>query len=444
MSRPASQDPRPADAFLRPFEAFFALESASGILLLAAAAAALLWANSPWADSYFHLWETPVTFSAGAASLGKSLHHWINDGLMAVFFFVVGLELKREVLAGELASPRKAALSIAAALGGMALPGAIFALINFGSEGSAGWGVPMATDIAFALGILALLGNRVPTSLKVFVTAVAIVDDLGAVLVIALFYTASISWLALALAAAALAGLVLLNVLDVRRPVVYLVFGVALWVALLKSGIHATIAGVLAALTIPASRRIDAPEYLHRVRAYLREFESDVRAGVSVPTADQRDAVEAIERASEAVETPSARLEHALHPLVAYGIVPLFAFANAGVALGGDPATLLGSAVTIGVLLGLFVGKPLGILAACWLAIRLRVAELPVGVGWSQVAGVAILCGIGFTMSIFIATLAFDPSPHLLDHAKVGVLAASVLAGTVGGLVLARAREPDR
>jgi len=232
--------------------------------------------------------------------------------------------------------------------------------------------------------------------------------------------------------------------MDVRRPIPYLVFGIVLWVALLKSGIHATIAGVLAALTIPASRRIDAAEYLHRVRAYLREFATDVHRGASVPTADQRDAVEAIERVSEALGTPSARLEHALHPLVAYVIVPLFAFANAGVALGGDPAALLGSAVTIGALLGLFVGKPLGILAACWLAVRMRIAELPEGVGWTQVAGVAVLCGVGFTMSLFIATLAFDPIPPLLDHAKVGVLAASLLAGSVGGLVLARAAVGDR
>ena len=439
----AIREKRRTSGLLRPFETFFALESASGILLLAAAGAALVWANSPWSGAYFSLWDTPVTFSAGSASLGKTLHHWINDGLMAVFFFVVGLELKREVLTGELASPRRAALSIAAALGGMAVPAGIFALLNAGGEGGAGWGIPMATDIAFALGVLALLGSRVPVSLKVFVTAVAIVDDLGAVLVIAFFYTTAISWPALALAAAALGLLVLLNAADVRRPLPYLLFGIILWVALLQSGVHATIAGVLAALTIPARRRIDAPEYLHRVRAYLREFELDVRHGAGVPTEDQRDAVAAIERASEALGTPAARLEQRLHPLVAYFVVPLFALANAGVRLSGDPAAIVSSPITLGVLLGLFVGKPIGILTASWLAIRLRVAELPRGVAWRQLVGAGVLCGIGFTMSLFIAALAFDPTPASLDQAKVGVLAASLLAGVISGLLLARAAAAE-
>ena len=442
MTRTLTRPPRTTIALLRPFESFFALESASGILLLAAAAAALVWANSPWSDAYFQLWHTPVTFAVGSSGLRYDLHHWINDGLMAVFFFVVGLELKREVLAGELASPRRASLAVAAALGGMAMPAAIYALLNAGGEGRAGWGIPMATDIAFALGVLALLGNRVPVALKVFVTAVAIVDDLGAVLVIAVFYTATISIPALAAAAVALLLMVLLNAAAVRRPLPYLGFGIVLWLALLQSGVHATMAGVLAALTIPARRRIAAPEYLHRVRTYLREFEADLRPGEAVPTADQRDAVHAIERASEALGTPAARLEHALHPLVAYLIVPLFALANAGVQLGGQ-VTGTASAVASGVALGLLAGKPLGILGACWLATRLQLAELPAGVSWRQLTAVAILCGIGFTMSLFIATLAFDATPALLDQAKIGVLAASLLAGMVGGLMLARIAAPS-
>jgi NhaA family Na+:H+ antiporter len=440
----AEREARRTPGLLRPFETFFALESASGILLLAAAAAALAWANSPWSASYFHLWETPVTFAAGTHALGKTLHHWINDGLMAVFFFVVGLELKREVLAGELSTPRRAMLSVVAAVGGMAVPAGIYFLFNPRGPTTVGWGIPMATDIAFALGVLALLGSRVPVALRVFVTAVAIVDDLGAVLVIAFFYTASISWPALGAAAAALAVLLLLNAGDIRRPLPYLVFGIVLWVALLRSGVHATIAGVLAALTIPASRRIDAPEYLHRVRAYLREFEADVRRGANVPTADQRDAVHAIERASEGLGTPAARLEHALHPWVAYVIMPVFALANAGVRLvPGDLAATLVSPVTLGIAAGLAVGKPLGILAAAWLAVRAGIAELPEAVSWSKLAAVGFLCGIGFTMSLFIATLAFDPAPDLLDRAKVGVLVASLLAGTVGGLMLARTSRVD-
>ncbi|NJD11466.1 MAG: Na+/H+ antiporter NhaA [Gemmatimonadetes bacterium] len=435
---------RATTALLRPFETFFALESASGILLLGAAAVALAWANSPWSGAYFHLWETPVTVAVGPAALSKSLHHWINDGLMAVFFFVVGLELKREVLTGELASFRKAALAIAAAAGGMVVPAIVYALLNAGGAGRAGWGIPMATDIAFALGVLALLGSRVPVVLKVFLTAVAIVDDLGAVLVIAFFYTAAISWPALALALAAFLLLALLNATGVRRPLPYLGVGIVLWLALLHSGVHATIAGVLAALAIPARRRIAAPEYLHRVREYLRAFETDVRsdASESMPTPDQRDAVHAIERASEALGTPAARLEHALHPLVAFLIVPLFALANAGVRLNGGETLSTGSPITLGILLGLFAGKPVGILTACWLAVRLHLAELPDRVGWQQLAAVAILCGIGFTMSLFITTLAFDATPALLDQAKVGVLGGSVLAGTVGAFLLARTAAP--
>ena len=426
---------------LHPFQSFFALESASGILLLAAALVALVWANSPLAPAYFELWETHLVVGVGDLVLDQSLHHWINDGLMAVFFFVVGLEIKREVLVGELASPRKAALSVAAALGGMAAPALVYALLNARGVGAAGWGIPMATDIAFALGVLALLGSRIPLSLKVFVTAIAIVDDLGAVLVIAFFYTAELSWGALELAAVMLILLALLNRGGVRRPLPYALLGVVLWLAFLASGVHATVAGVLLALTIPARRAIDDTEFLRRTELLVAEFAEEAEPGLAVPTPDQRDALHSLEVAVRDVEAPLPRLEHALHPWVAFFIMPVFALANAGVSLGGDLSTVLGSPIALGVVLGLFLGKQVGILTASWIAVRAGLAELPSGVRFRQLWGVGLLCGIGFTMSLFIATLAF-PDPRLLDAAKIGILAASLLSGIAGALALARPGAP--
>ncbi|MDX1623597.1 MAG: Na+/H+ antiporter NhaA [Gemmatimonadota bacterium] len=430
------QDPA-RHILLRPFQTFFDLESASGLLLLASAVGALVWANSPWAPSYVQLWETHFVIGAGDLVLDKSLHHWINDGLMAVFFFVVGLEIKREVLVGELASPKKAALSVAAAAGGVLAPAGIYALLNAGGEGAAGWGIPMATDIAFALGVLALLGSRVPLALKVFVTAIAIVDDLIAVLVIAFFYTAGLNWAALGLAAVIVVFLVLLNRAGARSTIPYVILGVVLWIAFLKSGVHATVAGVVLALTIPARRRIDAPEFLRRAELIVAEFAEDVRPGRTEPTEDQRDALHSLEVAAEEVETPLIRLEHGLHPWVAYFVMPVFALANAGVALGGDVGAVLANPVALGIVLGLVLGKPIGILVVSWLAVRTGLASLPTGVGWRQISGVGLLCGIGFTMSLFIASLAF-PDPALLDTSKIGILAASLVSGVAGALMLVR------
>jgi len=426
----------PAAAFLlRPFVRFYRMESASGILLMLSAVIALAWANSPWSEAYFHLWELPIGLRVGNLDLTKSLHHWINDGLMGLFFFVVGLELKREMLLGELASPKRAALSITAAAGGMIVPALLYALLNRGGTGAAGWGIPMATDIAFALGVLTLLGKRVPLSLKVFVTAVAIVDDLGAVLVIALFYTAQISWLALGIAAALLLLMVLGNRLGIRSPAPYLVVGIGVWLALLQSGIHATLAGVLAALTIPARSTIDAAEYLHRAQLYLAEFQEDVQHDRKVPTADQRDAVHSLEVASRQLDAPLMRLERMMHPWVAFGVMPVFALANAGVAIGDDLVATMASPITLGVMLGLLLGKPVGILTASWIAVRAGVALLPSGTNWRQLAAVGLLCGIGFTMSLFIASLAFA-LPEALDRAKLGILAASLIAGVLGAIAL--------
>jgi NhaA family Na+:H+ antiporter len=442
----------PIERLLRPFREFVHLEAAGGAVLLAAAAVALGWANSPWAWAYAALWHTPVTVGVGGAVLTRDLHHWINDGLMVLFFVVVGLEIKREVLVGELAAPRRAALPAAAALGGMLVPTGLYFLLNPAGPGAAGWGVPMATDIAFALGILALLGRRVPLALKVFLTALAVIDDLGAVLVIAVFYTPSVAWPALATAGAVLALLVAANRLGVRAPLVYGGLGVGLWLAVLASGVHATVAGVLLALTIPARTRIDPAAFLARGRAYLTDFASDGRPdrfgvdGRAGPrpgfiTEGQQTAVLALEEACEHVQTPLHRLEHALHPWVAFAIMPLFALANAGVPLPGDPAATVADPVTLGVLAGLVAGKPVGITAVALLATRTGLAVLPDGVSWRQVAGAAVLGGIGFTMSLFIATLAFADAA-LLDAAKLGILGASLVAGLGGWLLLRTAPTP--
>ena len=406
---------------LRPFQTFFQTEAAGGVLLMAAAVVALVWANSPLAPLYADLWGTYVTVGAGAFEISKPLLLWVNDGLMALFFFVVGLEIKREVLAGELASPRKAALAIAAALGGMAVPALLYTAVTLGTDRAVGWGIPMATDIAFALGVLALLGSRAPLALKVFLTAVAIVDDLGAVVVIALFYTAELNVAALVASIVLVGVLALANRLGVQRPLVYGLVGLAAWVFMLKSGVHATIAGVLVALTIPATRRIDEVEFSDRVGALLARFREELSPGQEVPTPEQAAAVHSMEVACEHVETPLARLEHGLHGLVAFFVMPVFALANAGVALGAGALGLLTDPVALGVMVGLVVGKPLGVLTLAFLSVKVGLAVLPSGVTWKHVLGVSFLPGIGFTMSIFIANLAFGEGP-LLDSAKLGTL----------------------
>ncbi len=365
------------------------MEASSGIVLMLATALALGWANSPWASGYFSLWQTPLNLLI----LEKPILLWINDGLMAVFFFLVGLEIKREIMVGELASVKMAALPIAAAVGGMAVPATIFALFNYSGDGIRGWGIPMATDIAFALGVLSLLGSRVPLSLKVFLTAVAIVDDIGAILVIAIFYSEGIQWALVGGGFAILALLGILNRIGIRSLAAYLLPGLVLWFLFLKSGVHATVAGVLLAMALPAHAKSD-----HSL-------------------------------------SPLERLEHVLQPYVSYGIMPLFALANAGVALGAGALQALGQPIGLGVALGLLVGKPIGILLASWLAVKAGLAALPNRVRWGQMLGVGVLAGIGFTMSLFITELAFA-DPESVDAAKVAILAASVLAGVVGYTIL--------
>jgi NhaA family Na+:H+ antiporter len=411
---------------LTPFQQFVRRETIGGLILICTAAAAFVWANLPAAaDSYHHMKEYPIGVHIGSWALNQSLEWWVNDALMALFFLLVGLEIKREVLVGELAGWRRAMWPVLAAAGGMIVPAALYATVNWNGEALRGWGIPMATDIAFALGVMSLLGNRVPVSLKVFLTALAIVDDLGAVLVIAIFYTTSLHVVDFAMMAGLLGLCAAYGWTGGRRLSVYGVIGVVLWYVTYHSGVHATVAGVLLAMTIPIgphSRSLPRPE-----------------ANGAEPEFEQMEAaLQAVRTELAEAQSPLHRLEHALTPWVAYLIMPVFALFNAGVTIAGGGAATI-SAVNVGILLGLLVGKPVGIVGASWISYRLGLISLPADVRWPAMVGAGILGGIGFTMSLFIAMLAFPSSPALLDQAKLGVLATSVIAAGVGLAVLARA-----
>jgi len=428
----------PLARVLSPLHQFIQSEVSGGVVLMAATLLALVIANSPLAEAYHAVLNSYGSLSLGPLTLKLSLEHWINDGLMALFFFVVGLELKREALVGELHDLRQALLPLLAAVGGALVPALLYTLVNRGGPGAAGWGVPMATDIAFALGVLALLGDRVPWTLKVFLTAVAVIDDLLAVLVIALFYSSGLNLAALGVAGGVLLLLALANLLGFRHIGITVVLGMVVWLAVLQSGIHATIAGVLVALTVPARSRIDPEHFLARARRLLEEFAQGRPDGTPMLTDEhQQSAVLALEDACEEVQAPLQKLEHQLHPWVAFGIVPLFALANAGVALSPGSLRGAGGLVTLGVVLGLVVGKPLGLLATTWLLVRLGAAPLPTGVSWRQLGGAGCLAGLGFTMSLFIGTLGL-PDPAMLEAAKLGILGASLLAGALGFTLLYR------
>jgi NhaA family Na+:H+ antiporter len=428
---------------MRPFQQFVRAETAGGVVLLLCMTIALGWANSPWSNSYFDLWERSFTVGFEGIALTKTLHHWINDGLMVVFFFLVGLEIKREMLVGELASVRRSALPIAAAVGGMIVPALIFFAFNPSGPAAAGWAIPVATDIAFALGVLALVGPGVSPAVKIFLAALAIVDDIGAVLVIAFFYTAGLSLPHLVAAAVVLAALITCNLAGVRQPLIYALLGVVLWVDVLASGIHATVAGVMLAMTIPARTKINEDEFVVRGEAALDEFESACGPEETVlSNPRQQEALHTLERAIEEVQSPLLRMEHSLNGVVAFVIMPLFAFANAGVRISAQLFTTLSWAVVLGVLLGLVVGKFVGIASASWLAIRVGIAAAPSGVSWGTLRGLSWLGGIGFTMSLFIAGLAYGSGP-LLDSAKVGILCGSLVAGVVGWTLVRRGTKLD-
>jgi len=434
---------RAFERVMTPFEEFIHNQTSSGLVLMATAVLALILANSAAATVYHHFFETEIVLSFGGWTLEMNLHHWINDGLMALFFFLVGLEIKREVLVGELASVRQAALPIIAAIGGMVVPALIYFAINPEGSAARGWAIPMATDIAFAVGALVLLGRRVPASLMMFLVALAIVDDLGGVLVIALFYTQSISFGALGVGALLLALLVGFNLGGVRRPLPYFLVGVGLWLAMLKSGVHATIAGVLVAFTIPAVPKYNPERFTAHVRALIARFSDSGRPGVSIlRNQEQRSILQALENGIHGVETPLQRLEHAFHLPVAMLVVPIFAFANAGIPIEFTRlGEVLTQPITLGVMLGLVVGKLAGIAGFSWLAVRLGWARLPAGADVRHLVGVALLGGIGFTMSIFIAELGFGGSPEDLLKAKTGILIASLIAGISGYFWLSRLGE---
>ncbi|NWG27047.1 MAG: Na+/H+ antiporter NhaA [Ignavibacteriaceae bacterium] len=424
----------PIEILLKPINEFLHQEASGGILLMICTVIALAWANSPWFESYHYLWHTHLVINLGnILNLDYTIHHWINDGLMAIFFFTVGLEIKRELLVGELSSVQKASLPIAGALGGMIVPAILYTVFNSGGEGARGWGIPMATDIAFVVGIMALLGPRVPLTLKIFVLALAIADDIGAVLVIAIFYTAEISTTTLIIAAIVLVILITLNRLGTKSLFPYTILGVILWLAFLKSGVHATIAGVLLAFTIPAVSRYDTNKFSEKVKQLIKSFDAKGDHWKNVlNNSERQDDVLAIEESCKKILTPLQRFEHQLHPWVAFFIIPVFALANAGVTLAGlDILDSLFSSVSLGIIVGLFIGKQIGIFSFSFIAVKLKLASLPEGVNWKNLYGAGILAGIGFTMSLFIAGLAFD-NPALLDLSKIGILTGSLLSGVFG------------
>ena len=420
----------------RPLQEFLSTEAAGGILLLAATVAALFWVNAPFGDTYGDFWSTHIAVDLDVLTLNEPLRVWVNEALMAVFFFVVGLEIKRELLRGELAGRRRAALPVAAALGGMIVPAAIFLAFNGGREGSHGWGIPMATDIAFAVGVLSLLGRRVPLSLKVFLLALAIVDDLGAIAVIALFYSDGIDLAWLAGAGGMFVLTVVLARANVRHMPVYVAAGVLAWLAMHESGVHPTIAGVVLGLLTPATPYYNEDQLEDTAAGYAGEFQRGRAAATRDGDERALAALRALEDLSRDSRAPLDRLEHALHPWTSYAVIPIFALANAGVALDADSiSSAAQSPVTGGVALGLMLGKPAGVLLFSWLAVRLGLATLPASARWPQVAGIAVVAGIGFTVSLFIGGLAFD-DPALVDDAKIGILAGSAIMGAAGFLTL--------
>lgn len=423
---------------IRPFHQFFKKEASSSIILIITTAIALFWANAPFGESYNHFWETPLSIRLGELGITMSLREWINEGLMSIFFFIVGLEIKREVLVGELSSVKKAFLPVGAAIGGMLVPASIYFLMNLGCETTAGWAIPMATDIAFALGVLYVLGQRVPAGLRVFLSAFAIADDIGAVLVIALFYTKEISMQYIFASILIILIIAMTSYFWIRNTLFYAVLAALLWVAIMGSGLHSTVAGIIIAMFIPARGRYNTDKFIENVEYYMSKIQCPVEGcGDSILLNQEHlSAVQSIEVACHDVETPLQRLEHALHPWVAYGVIPLFALANAGLSLKGIGIShIFNSTVTLGIILGLIVGKPLGITLFTYLSVKTGLAILPYRVKWLHILGAGFLGGIGFTMSLFITALSFSET-NFINQAKFGILTASVVAGVTGLAIL--------
>jgi NhaA family Na+:H+ antiporter len=428
-----------ADYIVGPAESFFKKEASSSVLLLLASFMAIAWANSALAPFYHDLLHTHFTLELGQYHISKSLVHWINDGLMTYFIFIVGLEIKREILVGELSTPKSALLPVVAALGGMLVPGAIYYTLNRGTPTASGWGIPMATDIAFALGAIAVFGRKLPVGLRVFLSAFAIADDLGAVVIIAVFYTKEIVWSYLIICLFFIAGLALANILWIRWTLLYALLGLGIWVAVLGSGVHPTVAGFVVAMFIPAKGKYDTDIFVKKVKEIMDKFQCEEQScGYSILLdRGHLNAVHSLEVACHEVETPLQRLEHSLHPWIAFLLLPLFAFANAGLSLKGiDLASIVLQPLTLGITLGLFLGKPIGIAIFSFLAVKTGIAVLPADVRWSHIIGAGMLGGIGFTMSLFVSGLSFA-SPELLNYAKLGILLGSILAAVAGIVFLA-------
>ncbi|MBU0720885.1 Na+/H+ antiporter NhaA [bacterium] len=416
-----------------PFEHFLHAQTTTGLVLMITTVIALLLANSPIADVYAHFFHTKINLDIGSWSLSHSIHHWINDGLMAFFFFIVGLEIKREILVGELSNIRVAILPILSALGGMIIPALIYLAINHGSEGANGWGIPMATDIAFAISALVLLGNRVSPSLVTFLVALAIVDDLGAVVVIALFYTDQIHFIPLIMAFISFFILVAFNRFGIHAVLPYFIVGTIMWLFMLESGVHATIAGVIAAMAIPSKPKFTPVDFTMHTKNLLDEYDNYPVATDHTMHEKQKAILQNIKDKIDSVGSPAGRLEHSLHLPVSLLVIPLFALANAGISIDfSSIGETIMEPVSVGIMLGLVVGKVAGIAGIAYLAVKMGIAKLPDNSTMSQVFGVAFLGGIGFTMSIFVADLAFLGNDVLIFQAKVGILAASLSAGLFG------------
>jgi NhaA family Na+:H+ antiporter len=427
-----------SDQIIKPTQRFFKKEAASSLLLLAASLIALVWANFSVFASYHHIWHTEIGFIIGGSTISKSLIHWINDGLMALFFFTVGLEIKRELLVGELSTPKKALFPVFAAIGGMAVPGIIFAAINYNTPSAGGWAIPMATDIAFAMGAMAIFGTKLPMGLRVFLAAFAIADDLGAVLIIALFYTKEIVVYNLVLCGILILILGIVNFLWIRWTIVYAVLGILIWIAVLGSGLHPTVAGIIVSMFIPAQGKYDTDLFVQKVKERLNAFQcAENSCGFSILlNSDHLNAVQSLEHDCHNIETPLQRILHVLHPWVAFLILPIFALGNAGLTFHDlNFSETIRHPLTMGIILGLFLGKPIGITLFSYLSVKLKIADLPQGIAWPNIIGVSMFGGIGFTMSLFVSGLSFT-APELINYSKLAILIGSVISAAAGIIFL--------
>lgn len=421
------------------YSRYVSIETLSGVALLICSSIALILSNSSFSGYYREILETKISFTIGPFEADHSIHFWINEGLMAVFFFVVGLEIKREILLGELSTPNRIFLPLAAAAGGALVPALVYLVFNFNTEGRAGWGIPMATDIAFVLGIISLLGKKVPAFIKVFMLALAIIDDLIAILVITLFYSVDLNIGPLAVGTGIIIAAVILQKAGIYHSVLFLGLGILSWLAILDSGIHTTIAGVAMAMAIPAKRKTKKKEYAGKIFPLLSSY-SKLKGDSKEDREEQQSIISEIEYLSSLAKSPMHRLEETLHPVTSFFILPVFAFANAGIDLGGGILNSLVHPVSTGIMAGLMIGKPLGIFLTTWASIRLKLSGLPSGVRWKHLLAMSFLGGMGFTMSLFISVLAFGHG-ELQNYAKFGVLSGSLLAAATGSILFATIRK---